>query len=175
MITYLRSVFSHDLYQIGHCKVHNFVPPRQFQNDVRMEQIVALEQTSGKAIECFLVQKVSKELFSYLGIFRFRCVLHGVFEKVVLFTKFHTLLPAVVALVEVGGDAPELDQFVSLQLLGQRNVIEIVECINGRLETVVVLLVDQEAVQSLVHCFVVQVLYGSQVGFHQLQMVHLKK
>lgn len=39
--------------------------------------------------------------------------------ELVLLAQLHTLLPAVVALEEVGGDSPELDQLVLLQALGE--------------------------------------------------------
>jgi hypothetical protein len=52
------------------------------------------------------------------------------------------LLPAVVPLVEVGGDSAELDELVLLELLRQRDVIEIVERVDARLQAVVILLGD---------------------------------
>lgn len=46
--------------------------------------------------------------------------------ELVLLAQLHTLLPAVVALEEVGGDSPELNQLVLLQALGQRDVVKVV-------------------------------------------------
>merc|ERR1719244_1051126 len=85
---------------------------------------VTLEQARGKTIKSFLVQKVCQEFLGDFGIFRLSRVLHGVFEKVVLFAKFHALFPSVISFIEVGGDTPELDKFVTLQLLCQSNVVE---------------------------------------------------
>lgn len=53
----------------------------------------------------------------------------------VFLAQLHALFPAVVALVEVGCDAPELDQFVLLQALSQRYVIKVVVGINGSSQT----------------------------------------
>jgi len=39
--------------------------------------------------------------------------------ELVLLAELHTLFPAVVALEEVGGNPPELNQVVLLQALGQ--------------------------------------------------------
>ena len=68
-----------------------------------------------------------------------------------LLAKLDALSPPVVALVEVGGDPSELDELVLLQGLGQPDVVEIVEGIDAGLEGVVILLVDQQTVQGLVH------------------------
>ena len=78
-------------------------------------------------------------------------------------------------LVEVGGNPPELDEVVLLELLGEGDVVKVVECVDGGLEAVVVLLIDQEPVQGLVHGFVVQVLHGAQVRLDQLQVINLKE
>ena len=77
--------------------------------------------------------------------------------------------------VEVGGYTSELNEFVSFELLCQGNIVKIVECINGRFETVIVLFSDQQTVECLVDRFVVQVLHRPQVGFHKFQVVHLLK
>ena len=128
-----------------------------------------------------LLEEVSQELFGDLGVLRLCGVLHGVLEQVVLFAQLHALLPPVVAFVEVRGYppavseeqkrfdelllkvtrglvVPEFDEFMLLELLRQRDVVEVVERVDGCFETVVVLFGDEEAVQRLVHRFVVQVL-----------------
>lgn len=46
--------------------------------------------------------------------------------ELVFLAELHALLPAVIALEEVGSDSPELDQLVLLQALGQRDVVEVV-------------------------------------------------
>ena len=43
MVSYLSSVLAHDLNKVGHGEVHDVVFPRQFQNDVGMEKVVALK------------------------------------------------------------------------------------------------------------------------------------
>ena len=75
--------------------------------------------------------------------------------------------------VEVCGYTSELNEFVFFKLLCQGNIVKIVECINGRFETVVVFFGDQQTVECLVDRFVVQVLHRPQVGFHKFQVVYL--
>ena len=77
---YLSGVFSHDLYQIGHGKIHDVMSPRQLKDDIWMQKIVTLEETSGKAIISFLVKEISKEFFSHFRVFGLGGVLHSVFE-----------------------------------------------------------------------------------------------
>ena len=49
---YLGGVFPHDLDEVGHGEVHDVVFPRQLEDDVRMEQVVTLEQARGEAVVC---------------------------------------------------------------------------------------------------------------------------
>lgn len=48
----------------------------------------------------------------------------------VLLAEFHALGPLVVALVQISGNAPELDQLVLLQLLCQGDVVKVVVGVN---------------------------------------------
>ena len=49
----------------------------------------------------------------------------------VFFAQVDRLSPAVVILVEVGGDATELEEFVFLQKLGQSDSVKVIKRING--------------------------------------------
>ena len=60
-----------------------------------------------------------------------------------------------------------------LQCLGKLDVVEVVEGVNARLETLIVLLGDEEPVERLVDSLVVQVLDRPKVRFDQLQVVVL--
>ena len=51
--------------------------------------------------------------------------------ELVLLAELHALFPAVVALEEVGGDSPELDQFVLLKPLGQGDIVKVVVGVDG--------------------------------------------
>ena len=93
-----------------------------------------------------------------------------------------------VSLVEIRRNTPEFYQFMFFQCLGQRYVVEVVKRVDGRLQPVVILLVDQKTVQSLVYSLVlgtlnefafwkvrkrasylvIQVLHRSQVRFYKL-------
>ena len=79
-------------------------------------------------------------------------------EQLVLLAKVDRLLPAIVALVQVGANASELDQLVLLQTLRQRDVVKVVEGVDGCSQALVVFLFDQQVVQRLVDCLVVVVL-----------------
>lgn len=56
-------------------------------------------------------------------------------EEPVFLAELDRLLPAVVAFVKVGCDATELRQLVTLQLLGQCDIVEVVKCVNRRSQT----------------------------------------
>jgi len=108
-----------------------------------MKKVVTLEEACREAIVSLLLEEVSQQLLGHLSVLRLGRVLHGVTEQVVLFAQLHALLPTVVALVEVGGDATELYEFVFLHLLCQRDVVEVVEGVDGGLQSVVIFLGDQ--------------------------------
>ena len=76
-------------------------------------------------------------------------------EKFVSLAELHGLLPAVVALVQVGGDATELNQLVFLQRLGEGDVVKVIKGVDGGAQTLVVFLIDQQVVESIVDGFVV--------------------
>ena len=145
--------------EVRHGEVHDVVSPGQLQDHVRVKEVVALEETSSEAVVSLLVEEVGQELLGHLGVLGLGGVLHRVAEQVVFLAKLDALLPAVVALVQVGGDSSELDELVLLEHLRQRDVVEIVEGVDAGLEAVVVFLGDQEAVESLVDGLVVQVLH----------------
>ena len=144
--------------KVRHGKVHDVVSPGQLEDDVRMQEVVTLEEASREAIVSLLVQEISQQLLGHLGVLRLCGVFHRVSEQVVFLAKLDALLPAVVAFVQVGSDSPELDELVFFKLLRKRNIVKVVERVDARLETVVVFFGDQEPVESLVHCLVVQVL-----------------
>ena len=80
-------------------------------------------------------------------------------EELVLLAQVDRLLPAVVALVQVGTDAPKLNQFVLLEALRQRDVVKVVKCVNGSTQTLVIFFFNEKIVQSLIDRLVVVVLH----------------
>ena len=92
-----------------------------------------------------------------------------------MLAQLHGLLPPVVALVQVGRDATELNQLVPLETLRERDVVEVVERLDGRPHALVVLLVYEQVVESLVDGLVVVVLDGAQVRLDQGQVVELRE
>ena len=149
--------------------------PSQLQDDVWVKQIIALVEASRETVKVALLEEPGQKLLGNLSVLRFRRIFHGVLEEAILFAQLDRLLPAVVALVEVGGDAAEFNQLVLLEPLGQDNRVEVVEGVDARLQSVVVFLGDEESVEGLVDRLVVQVLNGAQVRFYQLQVTNLKK
>ena len=90
-----------DLYEVGHGEVHDVVFPGQLQDHVWVEQVVALEQAGGEAVVSLVLQEICQQVLqsnsqikqhladsefylSNFSIFRLSCVLHSIFEKVVL-------------------------------------------------------------------------------------------
>lgn len=77
--------------------------------------------------------------------------------------------------VEISSNATEFSQFVFLELLGERDVVEVVEGIDGRSQALVVFLVDQQPVQCLVDRLVVEALHRAQVRLHELQVAGFRE
>jgi len=67
----------------------------------------------------------------YTTSYKFPTTVNLYLEQLVLLAQLHRLLPPVVALEQVGADAPELHQLVALQLLSERDVVKVVEGVDG--------------------------------------------
>lgn len=94
-----------------------------------------LIQTCCKTVVRFPLEEPGEKLFGQLALSGLRRVFHRVPEQSVFLAQFHALLPPIVALVQVGGDASELRQLVLLQTLGQADVVKVVERIDRRSQT----------------------------------------
>ena len=57
-LSYLSSVLAHDLNKVGHGEVHDVVLPCELQDDVRMEEIVTLEETSSETVVSLVVEEI---------------------------------------------------------------------------------------------------------------------
>jgi len=91
---------------------------------------------------------------------------HKDLEEFVLLAEVDRLFPAVVAFVQVCADASELNQFVLLQTLCERDVIKVVEGVDGRAQTLIVFFFNEEVVQRLVDRLVVVVLHSKHHHHH---------
>jgi len=56
---YFGAVFAENLNEIWHREVHDAIFPRQLQDDVRMQQIVAMEKTSRKTVVLPIVKEIN--------------------------------------------------------------------------------------------------------------------
>lgn len=74
------------------------------------------------------------------------------------------MLPPVVSFVEVRSDSPEFYQFVLLELLCKGDIIEVIKGVDGGAQALVVLLFNEQVVERLIDCLVIEVLYRPQVG-----------
>jgi len=81
---YISIYNSSHLDEVRHGEVHDVVAPGQLENDIRVEEVIALVETSRKAVEVALFQEPGQELLGDLGVLRFGCVFHGVFEETIL-------------------------------------------------------------------------------------------
>ena len=70
--------------------------------------------------------------------------------KLVLQAELDGVLPAVVALVEVRSDPTERHQWVVLQRLRERNVVEVVASVDACAQGLVVLFLDVQRVQTII-------------------------
>ena len=100
------------LDEVRHGKVDDIVTPSEFQNHIRMEKVIALEEAARETVEITLFQEPSQKLFSNFSVLRLSCVFHGIFEQLVLLAQLDRLFPAIVALVQVCGNAAKFNQFV---------------------------------------------------------------
>ena len=79
--TYLANVLAHDLNHVGHGEVHDIVSPRQLEDGVGPQQVVALEQRRREALVVVLLQEPRQQLLGDLRLARLRRVLHRVLHS----------------------------------------------------------------------------------------------
>lgn len=89
-------MFSHDLNEVWHRKVHDVVPPGGLQHHVGPQEVIAREQACSKTFLLVLLQEPGQQLLGQLGVLRLCRVLHGVLQgahsglgKVNLITLWH--------------------------------------------------------------------------------------
>ena len=91
--------------------------------------------------------------------------------ETILLAEFNRLLPPVVPLVEIGGNATEFEKSVFFETLGESDIVEVVKGVDGIAHALVVFLVDEKTVQRLVDRLVVEILNGSKVGLDERQLI----
>lgn len=96
-------------------------------------------------------------------------------EKLVLLAESDRLCPAVVAHVEISRDATKLQQLMFLQLLGKSNGVKIIKGVDGFSERFVILFLDENLVEGLVHGLVVVSLDGAEVRLNELEVVEARE
>ena len=78
---HLSDVLLHHLDHVGHREVHDVVPPRQLEDHVRVEQVVALEEAGGEALVVLLVEEPRQQLLRDVSVTRLGGVLHRVLKR----------------------------------------------------------------------------------------------
>eukprot|EP00128_Syssomonas_multiformis_P005980 Colp12_sorted_trinity150504_noHs@23513 len=125
-----------------------------------------------------MVLLLNKEVKKRLGdgaIPGLRNILHSVLVQLILLAKLDSLVPAVVLLVQVGSYSAELKEFMLLKLLGQCNIVEVVEVIDRLAQASVVLFINQQLVKCLVHSLDVVLLNSGKVGLNKREVVCLRE
>ena len=168
-----RAELAHGLDHERHGEVHDVVAPGELEYDVRAEQVVALVQASAEALVELLVQEPGDEILGELDLLGLAGVAHGVLVETVGLAQLDRLLPSVVALVEVGRYAAELDERVLLESLGQIDVVEVVVGVDAVAQALEVLLLHEQIVERLVDRLVVVVLHRAEIGLDERQVVGL--
>ena len=56
------------LNEVGHGEVHDVVFPGELQDDIRMEEVVTLEQTRREAVVCLVVQEVAQQVLKRVWV-----------------------------------------------------------------------------------------------------------
>ena len=59
------------LDKVGHGKVHDIMLPGELEDDVGMQEVVALEQTGREAVEGPVLQEICQKVFGNLYKFSF--------------------------------------------------------------------------------------------------------
>ena len=77
---HLGDVLPHDLDHVGHGEVHDVVSPGELQDDVWVEQVVALEETRREALVVLLIQEPGQEVLRNVRVVGLRRVLHRILE-----------------------------------------------------------------------------------------------
>lgn len=116
--------------------------PGELHDHVGVQQIVTLEKHRAEASVILAVEEPEKEFFRHFRDLRLGGVFHGVLVEAILLAELDRLLPPIVAFVQVGRNAAELDELVFLEPLCQRNVIKVVECIDGRSKALIIFFLD---------------------------------
>mmetsp|Transcript_31914 Transcript_31914/g.83305 ORF Transcript_31914/g.83305 Transcript_31914/m.83305 type:complete len:288 (-) Transcript_31914:1751-2614(-) len=149
LVNLLSVLFEH-LDKVRHGIVHQVVPPRKLQNKIGLDEVVACEQASSKALLLLVVNKKVKNLIDKLGILGLGSSLHSILIEGVLLCKLDCLSPSLILLVKVGSHTSELNQVVVLKLLGKSNLVESVEGINRLPELFNVFFINVELVDNFV-------------------------
>eukprot|EP00128_Syssomonas_multiformis_P010915 Colp12_sorted_trinity150504_noHs@234 len=164
---------AHVLDNVGHGEVSVAVAPGELDGGVGPDEVVASVERGGEAGSVLHRHEEAQQLLGQLRVAGLAGGVDGVLVHAVLLGELHALRPALVALVDVGGDAAELQQLVLLHLLSQVDLVEVVEVVDGGAQSLVVLLGDVDLIEGLVHHGQVLLLHGLHVLHRQGQRVLL--
>ena len=73
---YLSDVLPHDLDHVGHGEVHDVVSPGELKDDVRAQQVVALEEAGGETLVVLALQEPRNEVLRNVDLARFPSIHH---------------------------------------------------------------------------------------------------
>mmetsp|Transcript_57855 Transcript_57855/g.165941 ORF Transcript_57855/g.165941 Transcript_57855/m.165941 type:complete len:318 (-) Transcript_57855:3917-4870(-) len=166
-------VFAQHLDEEGHCVVSHTLSPSKLQADIRPDEIVASEQARSEALLHVIVNKVPQQTLRELGVAALEGGVHGVLVHLVLLRQVDGLLVPLVLLVHKSGYPSHLDELVLFQLLGQRDLVNVVKVLNRLPQILILLALDIQFVEGLVHSLDIVLLRGLQVGQDKRQMAGL--
>mmetsp|Transcript_18986 Transcript_18986/g.56254 ORF Transcript_18986/g.56254 Transcript_18986/m.56254 type:complete len:260 (+) Transcript_18986:138-917(+) len=161
---------AHSLHHEGHRKVVQVVAPGELHHDVGPQLRVARVERRGKARVELLLHEEVDELLGDGRVARLGRRLDGLVPHLVLLGQLHRLGPLLRALVEHGADAAELQQRVLLAHLRHLDLVEVVEGDDALGERLVVLVLDVQRVERVVHLLDVCGLRRKQVRLHERQV-----
>mmetsp|Transcript_52686 Transcript_52686/g.84093 ORF Transcript_52686/g.84093 Transcript_52686/m.84093 type:complete len:281 (-) Transcript_52686:2667-3509(-) len=170
---YSVSVFSHNLDEVRHGKIHVAALPGQLQGDIWANQIIAGVQACCKALLHVFLHKVLQQAFSQVLVSTGHSTVHAVLVHLVLLSKFNGLLVTLVLLIDQGRNTTHLDKFMLLQFLGQSNLIEVVELLDALSQLLVLLTIHVDVIDGLIHWRDVVLLHLFHVGHDQRQLASL--
>mmetsp|Transcript_20370 Transcript_20370/g.72036 ORF Transcript_20370/g.72036 Transcript_20370/m.72036 type:complete len:1359 (-) Transcript_20370:1324-5400(-) len=162
---------AHVLDDERHHEVREAVAPGELERDIGLDEVVARVERGAEALLLVVVHEVAQQRLGELGVARVSARVDGVLVDLVRLGEVDGGLPALVLLVQEGGDAAELEQLVLLDLLRQRDLVEVVELLDGAAQLREVLIVDVQLVQRLVDGAQVLRLHALQVLDDERQLV----
>lgn len=141
---------------VWHIKVIQTVSPAQLLDNVGPQEIEADVEDGSETFLIPDIHEVAQQFFRNLDGVGGGGGNDGILEQLVLFRQRNRIIPFAVLLVQVSSQPPEFEQSVLLELLGEGDIVEVIEAVDRIPKGVVIFFLDQKSVVCIVDGFDVQ-------------------